>query len=157
MRRLDLKISEGRTFVDTIVQVSDSVMLTVSAYQFGMFQVLVDGPTEHITYDAVESLRLGAPEGAEDCTGLRAQLDAAERRQEELESQLSIEQEKYAVASGKLDGALTDLAGAMNMLERGRSLFHDLYQRHWVDGDDHDRQLRDMCEWAQIKDGDEGL
>lgn len=35
-------------------------------------------------------------------------------------------------------------------LKLGRALFLDLYGRHWIEGDDCDRQLKDMCDWAGI-------
>jgi len=83
-----------------------------------------------------------------ECDG---KLDAAERRIDELTSELGIAARRIARAEGELDRALTDLDLAMKALERGRALFADLYKRHFVDMDDFDRQLADMCDWALIK------
>lgn len=62
---------------------------------------------------------------AEDCTGLRAQLDAAERKQEELEHQLSKAEAKYLA------------------LKLATS---DLVRQHFRMGETCDRQLRVVCE-----------
>ena len=59
------------------------------------------------------------------CTGLRASLDVAERRQEELEHQLSKAEAKYLA------------------LKLATS---DLVRQHFRLGETHDRQLRDVCE-----------
>ena len=83
-----------------------------------------------------------------ECDG---KLESAERRIDELTSELGIAARRIARAEDELAWALTDFDLAMKTFERGRALFADLYKRHFVDMDDFDRQLAAMCDWALIK------
>lgn len=69
---------------------------------------------------------------------------------ERLEIRISELESALSIATGALYGCRTDCSAAVARVEEGRLLFADLYKRHWIQGEDHDRQLADMTLWARV-------
>lgn len=82
-------------------------------------------------------------EDLEDTIGeLRRSVETHETRITELESQLSLEEEKRSYAEFKLEDA-------MERIELWRATVSDLVKRHFRDAEDYDKQLRDVCDLLQ--------